>query len=252
MGNNHIDYYNKGADFHNAKRYDESLTCYNEALKINPDFAKCLISRGLLLDDMGKKEEALQDYNKALEINPDYAICLHNRGILLKEMGKNEEALQNYNKALEINPDDADCLTNRGNLLSEMGKKKVSEEIQKGRRKDDGRLSIKEEEELVTIQVRFWGLFRQMQEKSRRMSYGEEIRKIINEMKGLVEELKVKGLISEEEIKQKEIGRVVGIIGNVHSEKALIEGGYGETKKMIKYVKEKEKTRKEGQKDFSE
>ena len=44
-------------------------------------------------------------------------------------------------------------------------------------------------------------------------------------MKGLIEELKVKGLISEEEVKQKEMGRVLEIMGNVLVAKALIWRG---------------------------
>ena len=52
---------NKGIDFSNAKRYDDALTCCNEALEINPNLADatCLNNRGILLRQMGKKEEAL-------------------------------------------------------------------------------------------------------------------------------------------------------------------------------------------------
>lgn len=52
--------------------FDEALECYNKALELDPDNAKVLNNKGVLLRKMGETQEALKDIEKDLELNPDY------------------------------------------------------------------------------------------------------------------------------------------------------------------------------------
>lgn len=98
--------------------YQDALSDYNKAIKINPDCDDAYINRGNLFFDLKFYNEALSDYNKALEINPDSIDALNNRGNLYRLIGGYEESYLDLNKALEINPDYDAALLNRG-LLGE-------------------------------------------------------------------------------------------------------------------------------------
>ena len=53
-----------------AKRYDEAVALYDEAIKINPQNTALYSNKALALTQAGKHEEALASVNKALELNP--------------------------------------------------------------------------------------------------------------------------------------------------------------------------------------
>ncbi|MEI6444370.1 MAG: tetratricopeptide repeat protein, partial [Nostocales cyanobacterium ELA583] len=96
---------------------------YNQALKINPNYADAYYNRGLTRDDLGDKQAAIQDYNQALKINPNYADAYNNRGILRAKLGDKQGAIQDYNQALKINPNDAYAYLNRGLTRYDLGDK---------------------------------------------------------------------------------------------------------------------------------
>lgn len=64
----HIDAGNK---FFSYRKFNEALSCYNEALLIEPDNIRALISKGDTLRTLGKDTEAILCYDKVLEIEPN-------------------------------------------------------------------------------------------------------------------------------------------------------------------------------------
>ncbi|MEA5467897.1 CHAT domain-containing tetratricopeptide repeat protein [Spirulina sp. 06S082] len=114
--------YNRGRDLYNAGDIQGALSCFEQAIEIQPNFHNAYNGRGTALNEMGRYEEAIADYNKAIEIQPNYHDAYNNRGLALKDMGRYEEAIADFNKALEIQPNYHLAYNGRGYALKNMGR----------------------------------------------------------------------------------------------------------------------------------
>ena len=96
---------------------------YNQAIKINPNYAPAYNNRGNVRAELGNKQGAIDDYNQVIRINPNYALAYYNRGIVRDELGDKQGAIDDYNLAIKINPNDAQAYYNRGIVRKELGDK---------------------------------------------------------------------------------------------------------------------------------
>jgi tetratricopeptide (TPR) repeat protein len=101
-----------------AADIDEKLRFYNEATRLQPDYAAAFNNRGNVRSAI---EDALQDYNEAIRLKPDFVKAFNNRGIARRDKGDIEGALQDYNEAIRLKPDDAAAFYNRGNARRDKG-----------------------------------------------------------------------------------------------------------------------------------
>ena len=53
---------------------------------------------------LGDNRGAMADYNEAVRINPNYALAYDNRGNARRALGDNKGALADYNEAVRISP----------------------------------------------------------------------------------------------------------------------------------------------------
>ena len=53
------------------EKYDEAITFLDEAIEVNPHFAKAYAERGRAKNLKGDKAGAFEDLKKSLELNPD-------------------------------------------------------------------------------------------------------------------------------------------------------------------------------------
>ena len=65
----------------------------------------------------GRSDEAMVHYQEAIRLQPDYANAYYNRGNVLFAKGRIDEAIADWEKALQIQPNDADAHTGLGNAL---------------------------------------------------------------------------------------------------------------------------------------
>ena len=61
-------WYNKGVDLGKLERYEEALSCYDEAIKLYPEYLLALYGKGNSLRKLGRDEEAEQCLAKAREL----------------------------------------------------------------------------------------------------------------------------------------------------------------------------------------
>jgi tetratricopeptide (TPR) repeat protein len=73
-------------------------------------------NKGNALYELGKYDEAIEAYEQAIRLDPNYAAAWNNRGITLYERGQNDEAIASYNMALGIDPQYPDSLYNKGSV----------------------------------------------------------------------------------------------------------------------------------------
>jgi serine/threonine protein kinase len=93
---------NKGTVLIALNRHEEAISCFDQALVIGPRDAIACTEKGRVLAKLGQFAGAIKCYDEALEIEPRYAIAWNNKGRALDALGQTAEALKCYDKALAI------------------------------------------------------------------------------------------------------------------------------------------------------
>jgi tetratricopeptide (TPR) repeat protein len=87
-------------------RSDEAMVHYEEAIRLQPNYADAYYNRGNVLFTMGRTDEAIADWERTLEIQPNDADAHTGLGNALLRKGSLKEAIAHYEKALAIAPQD--------------------------------------------------------------------------------------------------------------------------------------------------
>jgi len=91
----------KGQTLLDMEQSDEALTCFDEALKLQPGHAEALVKKGTALEKMRRFDEAIQCYDRAIDEDSSMTIAYLYKGGLFNRMERFTEALQCYEKALQ-------------------------------------------------------------------------------------------------------------------------------------------------------
>ncbi|MGO9245146.1 MAG: tetratricopeptide repeat protein [Verrucomicrobiia bacterium] len=100
----------------------EAIAHFQQALRIRPNYAEAHYNLGVALEQTGKIESAIGHYQQALRIKPDFFEAHNNLGIDLAEAGKIEEAIAHFQQAVWIKPDFAEAHCNWGLALARAGR----------------------------------------------------------------------------------------------------------------------------------
>ncbi|MGD0022699.1 MAG: tetratricopeptide repeat protein [Smithellaceae bacterium] len=112
-----VDWFNKAAALYVEGKFTDpkkALEYLNNAIKLQPDYARAYNGRGLAYDDLGEHQRALEDYNESIRLKPDEARAYFSRGIHYAKAGQYQRAIEDYNKVIRLKPDEADAYFNRG------------------------------------------------------------------------------------------------------------------------------------------
>jgi tetratricopeptide (TPR) repeat protein len=61
-------YYKRGLDHYNRADTDRAIADFDQAIKVDPKFAKAYLKRGVAYDDKGDIDRAIADYTKAIKL----------------------------------------------------------------------------------------------------------------------------------------------------------------------------------------
>jgi len=96
-------YYNRGSAYSNLEKFNDAISDFTQAIKLEPDSAKAYYQRGCTYDNLKRYNESVKDYTEAIQLNPDFdSYC--NRGYAYIHLKKYTEAISDYTKANELKP----------------------------------------------------------------------------------------------------------------------------------------------------
>lgn len=113
--------FRKGNALQEAARFAEAISCYEQSIRLKPDYMEAHRNLGNALKQLGRLAEAVTSYEQAIAIRPNVA-SYTNRGNVLRQLDRVEEALDSYDHAIAINPHYAEVHNNRGSALQELGR----------------------------------------------------------------------------------------------------------------------------------
>jgi tetratricopeptide (TPR) repeat protein len=113
---------NKGGSLAALGRHKEAISCFDQALAIDPRIAEAWNNKGNSLADLGGREEAINCYDQALAIDPRIVEAWNNKGNSLYNLGRREEAINCFDQALAIDPRDTAVWSNKGHALADLGR----------------------------------------------------------------------------------------------------------------------------------
>ncbi len=115
-------WFNRGFILDYQGRYDEAINAYDEAIKLDPNYAKAWNSKGTILGKQGKFDEAIKCFDEAIRLDPNDAEAWYRKGVTLDKQGNYSDAIMAYDEAIRIDPNDAEAWNNKGTVLGKQGK----------------------------------------------------------------------------------------------------------------------------------
>ena len=113
---------NLGIALAQAGRIPEAIEHLQQALRIKSGYAEAHYNLGVVLARLGRLPETVAHFEQALRIKPDYAEVHCNLGLVLVQLGKTQDAMKHYEQALRLKPDFAEAHYNLGNALTRSGR----------------------------------------------------------------------------------------------------------------------------------
>jgi tetratricopeptide (TPR) repeat protein len=113
-------------EFFEQKDYAKALEAYDQAIALDPEFARAWMNKGNLYWKMGEYYKAVAAYNRAIEICPaagqlpDEGIYYFRRAISYGAMRNYPQTIADLEKALELGFDQSDCYYNLGLVYENM------------------------------------------------------------------------------------------------------------------------------------
>lgn len=96
------DLYKKGEQLANSGNYAQALTCFDQAITIQPQSVAAWVFRGVVLIHLERYKEALASCDRALSILPTDRQAWLFRGAALNHLGWYKQSYNSYDKALGI------------------------------------------------------------------------------------------------------------------------------------------------------
>ena len=116
------EWFERGKEAYNAGRYGEALEAFDEAIRLDPDYALPWHGKGTVLRSLSRYGEALEAYDEAIRLDPDYALPWNGKGTVLRSLGRYGEALEAFDESLRLDPDCALPWNGKGVVLRSLSR----------------------------------------------------------------------------------------------------------------------------------
>ena len=96
----------KGQSLLSHDQVEQAITCFDEALALDPRHTELLVKKGDALEKLRRTKEALECYDRALAIDDSMTIAYLHKGGLLNRVERFDEAMYCYEQALRTQDKD--------------------------------------------------------------------------------------------------------------------------------------------------
>jgi tetratricopeptide (TPR) repeat protein len=114
-------YNNRGVAYRRKANYGQAIDDFNEALRLEPDYASAFNNRGVAYRNMGDLDRAVADYDQAIRLKPDYLAAYYNRGLALADKREYGKAISDFTALLRVDPKNPIVLYRRGTVYLNNG-----------------------------------------------------------------------------------------------------------------------------------
>jgi tetratricopeptide (TPR) repeat protein len=115
-------YNDKGVALSRLGRYQEALNAFEQAIRLDPSYARAYNDKGAALSRLGRYQEALNAFEQAIRLDPSYARAYNDKGAALSLFGRYQEALNAFEQAILLDPSYARAYNDKGIALSRLGR----------------------------------------------------------------------------------------------------------------------------------
>ena len=103
----------QGIQLFEQGEYEAAILEYDEAIRLDPEYARAYYDRGTVYGALGQYEQAIQEYNEAIRLDPEDVWALGNRGSSYFDLGQYQRAIQDFDEAARLNPEEGLIYANR-------------------------------------------------------------------------------------------------------------------------------------------
>jgi tetratricopeptide (TPR) repeat protein len=79
-----------------------AIRAFATAIRLDPDYARAYLNRGMAYERIGNLQQAVEDFSKAIYLEPEEGKNYYVRGVAHRRIGMAKEALQDLRKAADL------------------------------------------------------------------------------------------------------------------------------------------------------
>jgi tetratricopeptide (TPR) repeat protein len=114
--------FDAGERYFGTARYQQSISSFEHAIALRPDYTDAYLMRGRANAAMNKPLVAIPDFNKCIEMRPTDPVAFLDRGSAHLALHSYEEALADFTSAIQLDPKLDTAYNLRGTTFRAMGK----------------------------------------------------------------------------------------------------------------------------------
>lgn len=114
-------YNNRGAAYRNLGFSSLAIDDYNEAMRLEPDYAAAYFNRGVAYSLNDEKELAIGDFTRSIQLDSGFADPYYQRGIIYAQRAAHKQAISDFSRAIKLAPCLDAAYFARGRVLESIG-----------------------------------------------------------------------------------------------------------------------------------